>query len=73
MPKVSRDSATGGGQFGPVTDRNETIEGYTVNFVTFHEDIDATPLLKGLPGRPLPVPALGLCDQRSSRSVPRPR
>ena len=34
---------------GPVTDRNETIEGYTVNFVTFREDIDATPLLKGLP------------------------
>ena len=26
-----------------------TIEGYTVNFVTFHQDIDATPLLKGLP------------------------
>ena len=24
MPKVSRESATGGGEFGPVTDRNET-------------------------------------------------
>src|SRR5215210_4798705 len=49
MPKVSRDSATGGGEFGPVTDRSETIEGYTVNFVSFHQDIDATPLMKGLP------------------------
>jgi hypothetical protein len=49
MPKVSSDSATGGGEFGPVTDRTDTIEGYTVNFVTFHRDIDATPLMKGLP------------------------
>src|SRR5918911_517263 len=49
MPKVSRETATGGGAFGPVTDRSEELEGYTVNFVTFHEDVDATPLLKGLP------------------------
>jgi hypothetical protein len=49
MPKVSKDSATQGGEFGPVTDRAEQLEGYTVNFVTFHEDVDATPLLKGLP------------------------
>ena len=49
MPKVSKDSATQGGEFGPVTDRSEEIEGYTVNFTSFHEDIDATPLMKGLP------------------------
>ena len=49
MPKVSKDSATGGGEYGPVTDRSDQIEGYTVNFTTFHQDIDATPLLKGLP------------------------
>lgn len=49
MPKVSKESATGGGDYGPVTDRSEDLDGYTVNFVTFHEDIDATPLLKGLP------------------------
>jgi hypothetical protein len=49
MPKVSKDSATGGGEFGPVTDRSGQLEGYTVNFTSFHEDIDATPLLKGLP------------------------
>ena len=49
MAKVSRETATGGGAFGPVTDRSEELEGYTVNFVTFHEDVDATPLLKGLP------------------------
>jgi Cupin domain len=49
MPKLSRDSATGGGEFGPVTDRSGQLEGYTVSFTSFHEDIDATPLLKGLP------------------------
>jgi Cupin domain len=49
MPKVSRDSATGGGEFGPVTDRSDQIEGYTVNFTSFAQDVDATPLMKGLP------------------------
>ena len=49
MPKASKETATGGGDFGPVSDRNAEFDGYTVNFVTFHEDIDATPLLKGLP------------------------
>jgi hypothetical protein len=49
MPKVSRDSATGGGEFGPVLDRSEELDGYSVNFTLFHEDVDGTPLLKGLP------------------------
>jgi hypothetical protein len=49
MAKVSKETATGGGDYGPVTDRAEDVDGYTVNFVSFHEDVDATPLLKGLP------------------------
>jgi len=49
MPKVSKESATGGGEFGPVTDRSDEVEGYAINFTSFREDIDATPLLKGLP------------------------
>jgi hypothetical protein len=49
MPKASKETAPGGGDYGPVSDRNAEFDGYTVNFVTFHEDIDATPLLKGLP------------------------
>jgi hypothetical protein len=48
MPKVSRDSATRG-EFGPVIDRSGRLEGYSVNFTTFREDIDATPLMSGLP------------------------
>ena len=49
MPKVSRESATKGGDYGPVLDRAEDLDGYTVGFTTFRQDIDATPLLKGLP------------------------
>ena len=48
MPKVSKDSATGGGEFGPVTDRSEQIDEYTVNFTSFAADIDGAPLMKGL-------------------------
>ena len=32
-----------------MTDRYEDVEGYRINFTTFHQDIDGTPLLKGLP------------------------
>jgi cupin domain len=49
VPKVSRESATKGGDYGPVLDRQDDLEGYTVGFTTFRQDIDATPLLKGLP------------------------
>ena len=49
MPKVSKDSATQGGEFGPVRDRSDQLDGYTVNFTSFAEDVDGTPLLKGLP------------------------
>src|SRR5919198_6621431 len=49
MPKVSTESASGGGDHGPVLDRSEDLDGYTVNFVTFREDLDHAALLKGLP------------------------
>jgi hypothetical protein len=49
MPKTSRDSATQVGDHGPVVDRNEDLDGYTVNFLTFRQDMDQTPLLKGMP------------------------
>jgi hypothetical protein len=48
MSKVSRESAQVD-DHGPVEDRHQDIDGYTVSFVTFREDIDATPLLKGAP------------------------
>jgi len=49
MPKVSRDSAANRTDHGAVEDRSEQLNGYTVNFVSFRQDVDATPLLKGLP------------------------
>ena len=48
MPKVSKDTATGGGDYGPVVDRSQEVEGYRIGFATFREDVDATPLMKGL-------------------------
>ena len=49
MPKVSKESAPDSQDYGMVAEWTGQLEGYTVNFVTFREDIDATPLLKGLP------------------------
>ena len=49
MPKVSRETATLVEEVGPVKDRSEIVEGYSVNFTVFQEEMDPTPLLKGLP------------------------
>jgi hypothetical protein len=49
MPRVSKKSAAQVEDHGPVEDRHEDIDGYTVNFVSFRQDMDGTPLLKGMP------------------------
>ena len=49
MPNVSKESAAQVEDRGPVLDRSEDIDGYTVNFVSLREDMDLAPLLKGLP------------------------
>jgi quercetin dioxygenase-like cupin family protein len=59
MPKVSKQSATQGGEFGPVTDRSENLDGYTVGFTTFHVDLDQSPMLKGLPNDQCQCPHWG--------------
>jgi hypothetical protein len=59
MPKVSRDSAANRTDHGPVEDRSEQLNGYTVNFVSFRQDVDATPLLKGLPNDQCQCPHWG--------------
>jgi hypothetical protein len=48
MPGFSKDTAPTVGEFGPVTDRHDEIDGYTVSIVSFAEAIDGAPLLKGL-------------------------
>jgi Fe-S-cluster formation regulator IscX/YfhJ len=45
MPKVSKDSAEHRDDHGVVEDRHEDIDGYTVNFVSFRQDVDGAPLL----------------------------
>ncbi len=59
MPKVSTTSASQGGDHGPVVDRSENLNGYVTSFLTFRENIDHTPLLKGLPGDQCPCPHWG--------------
>jgi hypothetical protein len=49
MPKTSKDTASKIVNQGPGEDRTEEMDGYTVNFVTVHQDADLAPLLKGLP------------------------
>jgi hypothetical protein len=59
MPKVSRESAAQVDDHGPVEDRHEDVDGYTIQFVSFRQDVDATPLVKGLPGDACPCPHWG--------------
>jgi len=58
MPKLSSTSADVQ-DYGPVEVREEQMDGYTVNFVTFRESVDHEPLLKGLPDNRCPCPHWG--------------
>jgi len=57
MPKLSKDAAAQ--DFGPVEVRQEEADGYTMNFVTFRQNLDHTPLLKGLPNDECQCPHWG--------------
>jgi len=48
VPKISRDSAELE-DVGVLCDQFGELDDYSVDFLTFREDLDATPLLKGLP------------------------
>jgi hypothetical protein len=48
MTKISKETAASE-EHGPVTEWHQDVDGYTVNVVRFNQDIDSTPLLKGLP------------------------
>jgi hypothetical protein len=49
MPGFSKQTAPRSGDYGAVAERAGDLGGYTINWVEFREDIDATPLYKGLP------------------------
>jgi len=50
MPKVSRESIAHVDDHGPILERHEDVHGTTIQFITVRQDVDAGPLLKGLPG-----------------------
>ena len=49
MPKVSKETASNVQEMGPVTDRREDMDGYSVNFVSFAADADLDGPLQALP------------------------
>ena len=50
MASVSRERIAQVNDYGPVEERVEDVDGIAIQFLTMREDVDATPLLKGLPG-----------------------
>ena len=50
MPSVARDRIAETDDYGVVEDRHEDVEGTTIQVVTIREDVDAAPLMRGLPG-----------------------
>ena len=49
MPKVSKETAANVDDHGIVEDRHEDFDGHTIQFLSFRQDADGTPLMKGLP------------------------
>jgi hypothetical protein len=59
MPKASKETASKTNDFGLGVDRSEEFGEYTVNFVTIRQDVDLTPMLKGLPNDSCQCPHWG--------------
>lgn len=59
MPRLSKETADGGGDYGPVVERSGDLDGWHVGFMTVREDVDTTPLLAGLPDDRCPCPHWG--------------
>lgn len=49
MPKVSKKTASRVTDIGVLVSHAEHIDGYTIEFTSFREDADPTPLFAGLP------------------------
>ena len=48
MPRISKQSSKHD-DYGPVESWHEEVDGNAIEFVHFKQDIDSTPMLKGLP------------------------
>ena len=69
MAKVSKDTASHVEEFGPVTDRREEMDGYTVEFVSFAADSDLDGPLQSLPGGACQCPHWGYVIEGRLRFV----
>jgi hypothetical protein len=49
VPKTSKEHASQVVDLGVMESRSEQLDGYTVEFTSFREDADGTPVFKGLP------------------------
>jgi mannose-6-phosphate isomerase-like protein (cupin superfamily) len=58
MPKVSKNESQHMNH-GPVEEWRGDVDGYTINIVRFGVDLDATPMLQGLPGNRCSCPHWG--------------
>lgn len=58
MPKINKQTAEHQ-DHGIVDDYHQDVDGYTVNFVTFRQDMDHAPVLRGLPGDSCQCPHWG--------------
>ena len=58
MPTATRESMPET-DHGPVVERTSELGPYTVDFVTFRQDMDMSETYAFSPGRAVPVPALG--------------
>lgn len=69
MPRVSKQSASNVQEFGPVVDRREDMDGYTVEFVSFGADSDLDGPLQALPGGACQCPHWGFVLEGRMRFV----
>src|SRR3954470_13966896 len=65
MPKVSKQSASQVQDMGVLESRSEQLGEYIVEFTSFREDVDATPLFRGLPEDRCQSPHWGYVERGS--------
>jgi mannose-6-phosphate isomerase-like protein (cupin superfamily) len=59
VPKASKETASRKNDHGPVFEAAEDFDGYTLNFVEFHADINGEAMVKGAPNDQCQCPHWG--------------
>ena len=63
MPAISREDATSSVNLLGVERRYQVIEGYTISFETYRNDLDTAHMFKGLPGDACQSPHWGVVQK----------